>query len=165
MNTKKTRPIISAIYLAFCLWLTVGAFKSYRQLPLKEKYYELQEITYRQAYHIMTIYWSLKNGKNVDDNRILEVKNQIESLDARKELLISEIRNYPDNMNEYRKNAENIHAESETMIEQFENNFSRMEKTEEMYGAYRQALRQSIDLSKDCSIFTSEITDAIRSNC
>lgn len=164
MNTKKTRPIISIIYLAFCLWLTVGAFKSYQQLPLKEKYNELQEITYRQVYHIMTIYWTLKNGKNLDENKMLEVKNHIESLNARKEILISEIRNYPDNMNEYQKNAENIHAESEAMIELFENNYSHMEKTEEMYSAYRQALRQSMDLSNDCSIFTSEITDAIRSN-
>ncbi len=161
MNTKTLKPFLSVAYVVFGIWLICSAIRVYHQIPMKQKYFELQETTYRQAHHIGMVYNVIKNGGKISADDLSRVHAYLNDLEQSKQSLILEIRKFPFEMENLIRLSDRLYSESEILKFHFDSNFKNWNSDESILTGYRSALNESINESVDCSISTADVYNSI----
>lgn len=161
MNIPKLRPFISIIYLIFGIWIICSAIQSYRLIPFKQKYFDFQEVTYRQAHHINMVYKTTKNGGKIDDYDLARVSAYLNQLEQSKKSLLEEIHQFPTELANFKNISDSLYFESVILKQHFDTKFKNWNSEEPLLSKYRAVLNKSINESVDCSISTIDIYRSI----
>lgn len=144
--------------------LSIGAsivadgIRTKNMLPHYETFNRFQDVTYRQVWHIHTLYKVKQCGQISEENREKMIAN-IYHLNTQKDSLYSEIQTFPSTLDSLKCYSDSLNDKSNIVFSAYESGYKNIKNDEEPWLAYYEDLKASIRYAYYCSIDMSAVQD------